>query len=189
MIQKVVSDCLARYFTSHGLKPIQQFNVFNHSDDADERSFIIDLAIGPVATKGNRSFLQASDDRTKFENCRDQIDLAIEGLKVACLFPIQSDFNSGWHSAPNPDPVVGVALEIENNMSSKYFLGSLLAASIAGHWGVLIVQESIETKRWIKTIRRMIHKGTNSPIPSNLAIYSWTKIEGHINSIQPDTAT
>jgi hypothetical protein len=170
MKELTVSNCLADYFNKQGLHPIGKFNAFDHVDDVEERTFIVDLAIGPIATKGNRTEEQIDSDTTKFRESSGQIDQAVEDLMGACIFPLQSDHNRGWRKK---------AIEIENS-KSKYFLGSLLAAAIAGRWGIFVVPDSTQSKYWINTVRRMIHKGNTSPIPSNIVIFLWPRIRAHI---------
>lgn len=168
--ERTVSRLLRPFFISRGLAPLGKINVFNHADDVAERTFIIDFAVGPEATKGNRTAKQKNDDLARFEEFGNLLDQVVDELLSVCEFPSEGDFGKGWSKAPNPNPMTGLAIEIEN-AKSKYFLGSLLAASIAGRWGLLIVPNNPITDSWINTVRRMIHKGNSSPIPSNIIIF------------------
>jgi hypothetical protein len=85
----------------------------------------------------------------------------------------------------NTNPMVGIAIEIENNLESKYFLGRLLAAAVAGAWGIVIVQNGYSSARWVQTLKRMIHKGHQSPIPSNILVLDWQHFDQHINTVLP----
>lgn len=137
MIESAVSGELSEFFRSRQLEPLGKLNAFDHEDDATERSFEIDLAIGPHGTKGNRTSQQAQQDRALFESQSELIDGVIEDLITVSLFPNNRTSNQSWMMAANPNPLFGIAIEIENNLS-KYFLGSLLAAAIAGRWGILL---------------------------------------------------
>lgn len=184
MNERAVASQLKRYFISQGLDPIGKYNVFDHPDDADERTFIIDFAVGPRATKGRRILIAQEEDWTRFQEEGTRIDRVVDDLMHVCAFPSQDDCDSGWRRGQNPNPIVGLAVEIEN-ARTKYFLGSLLAASIAGRWGLLIAPDCLETDRWIQTVRRMIYKGSHRPIPSNILIFKWSRLEKHIR--QSDT--
>jgi hypothetical protein len=162
------------------LNPIGKLNVFNHLDDAEERSFIVDLAIGPIASKGNRSHEDACSDICRFREHEVDLDSALNDLLGVCEFPATIDFANGWRKQANPNPMVGLAIEVEN-AKSKYFLGSLLAASCTGRWGLMVVPDTPETTRWIMTVRRMIYKGSQSPIPSNIVIFKWSRLEELMN--------
>jgi hypothetical protein len=85
MKELTVSNCLADYFTKKGLHPIEKFNAFDHVDDVEERTFIVDLAIGPTATKGNRTEEQIDSDTAKFRESSGQIDQAVEDLMGAWI--------------------------------------------------------------------------------------------------------
>ena len=180
MDERTVSSELKRYFHSRGLDSIGKFDVFNHLDDSDERTFIIDFAVGPKATKGRRTSDQEHIDLTRFQEAGTRIDPVVKGLMHICEFPSAEDtIGRRWKELANPNPMVGLAVEIQN-AKTKYFLGSLLAASAVGRWGLLIVPDSLEMDRWIQTIPRIIHKGSLSPIPSNIVIVKWPQLEIHI---------
>jgi len=186
MKEREVSDLLTHYFAGRGLSAIGKFNVFDHvDDDADERSFIIDLAFEPMATKGNRSNEQVLSDTERFEEAAAQILDAVRSMEDVCIFPTREDQSRGWQMEANRNPMVGLAVEIEN-APSKYFLGSLMACAITGRWGLLVVPDSAETEHWVNTVRRMIHKGSTSPIPSNIMICSWPNLRAHIRELQPE---
>ena len=174
-----VIRALQRYLHGHGLITVKKLNLFDHAHDAAERTFITDLAAHPLATKGPRTHLQEQDDARRFDNSRALLDHIARELADICIFPSETDRQSGWCRSENPNPMAGLAFEIEN-AKSKYFLGSLLAASIAGRWGILIVPDTTHTRLWVNTVRRMIHKGGTSPIPSNTIIVKWPDLDDHI---------
>lgn len=183
MKEKEVASLLDIYFKSLGIETIGKINIFDHIDDTQERSFSIDFATKPLAQKGNRTRSQQDTDESLFSNNGGILDPAIDQLKTICAFPTPEDHQ--WNSISNPNPMVGIAVEIENT-GSKYFLGSLLAASIAGRWGILVIPNNQTSDLWINTIRRMIHKGSNSPIPSNIIIIKFNELESYLtNQIQP----
>jgi hypothetical protein len=177
--EQMVSASLSEYFRSCGLSPLGKRSPFTHDDDAQERSFQVDLAIGPNGTPGNRTTQQEDEDKMLFLKASKLIDPVIEDLRHSSLFPEHHDSINSWCREANPNPVYGIAVEIENCLS-KYFLGSLLAASIAGRWGILVAPDCVETQRWIKTVHRMMHKGAQSPIPSNILIFSWSTLQRKI---------
>lgn len=180
--EKKVSRSISNHFKSKGLTIIGKYDAFNHPDhDADERSFVIDLAIGPLATKGARTDDEINRDKELFARHAHSIDNAVADLMDVSLFPKSQNSICSWIREPNPNPVVGIAVEIENTMS-KYFLGSLLAAAIAGRWGIVVVPDCAETPRWISTLERMMHKGHNSPIPPNISVFTWTQLKRRIES-------
>jgi hypothetical protein len=179
--EPAITSRLRQHFLSKGLSPTGKLNVFDHIDDAEERSFIVDYTFGPIASKGNRSPEIANSDIRRFNQCASVLDRAVNDLLDICEFPATLDFDNGWHKQANPNPMVGLAIEVEN-AKSKYFLGSLLAASCTGRWGLLVVPDTPETTRWIMTVRRMIHKGSQSPIPSNIVIFKWNRLEARINN-------
>ena len=179
--EKEVATFISSYFSSKGLDIIGKHDVFNHADDSDERSFKIDLAIGPVATKGERTPDQVDSDIALFERHAHLIDTTVNELMGASLFPKDRSSFRSWTKESNPNPVVGIAVEIENTMS-KYFLGSLLAAAIAGRWGIVIVPDCLEAPRWISALERMMHKGKKSPIPSNVSVFTWPQLQNRINN-------
>lgn len=176
MIEKEVAFELSNYFQNQGLEVIGKLDIFDHLHDADERSFVIDLAIGPLATKGNRSHNQLVNDQSVFHEKSKILDDVVRELINFSLFPKDSQNYMSWERKANPNPVVGIAIEIENCMT-KYFLGSLLASAVAGRWGMVIIPDCIEGPRWINTMRRMLHKGQQSPIPSNVAVFTWTDLK------------
>ncbi len=181
--EKEVAKSISNYFESKGLTTIGKHDAFNHPDhDADERSFVIDLAIGPVATKESRTQDEIIHDKKLWERHAPSIDGVVGGLMDVSLFPNNQDAICSWRREPNPNPVVGIAVEIENSMT-KYFLGSLLAAAIAGRWGILIVQDCVEAPRWISTLERMMHKGYKSPIPSNISVFTWPQLKHRIERV------
>lgn len=179
MIENEVSTLLQQYLRSKGLEVLGRYNAFNHDDDDLERSLVIDLAIGPEGTKGLRTADQEVADKNRFLEQASMIDSAIEELRKISIFPKNQKKIKCWSWEPNPNPLVGIAIEIENNLS-KYFLGSLLAAAITGRWGIVVIQDIREEDRWVNTIQRMMHKGSNSPIPSNIIILSWTSLHQKI---------
>jgi hypothetical protein len=180
--EREVSELLKSYFRSKGLEILGKFNAFDHpDDDTDERSFEIDLAIGPRGTKGDRTEQQRSDDQNLFEAHSAQIDSVVADLNSISLFPGSRTSIRSWSKQANPNPLVGIAIEIENDLS-KYFLGSLLAAAITGRWGMVIIPERPDASRWISTLDRMMHKGAQSPIPSNIAIFSWSTLMERLNN-------
>lgn len=184
--ERAITSRLRRHFLSKGLRSIGKLNVFDHLDDADERTFIVDFTVGPIASKGNRSPEIVYSDICTFRQHASDLDRALDDLLDVCEFPATVDLDNGWHKQPNPNPMVGLAIEVEN-AKSKYFLGSLLAASCTGRWGLLVVPDTPETSRWIMTVRRMIHKGNQSPIPSNIVIFKWNRLEEYINNIESFT--
>jgi hypothetical protein len=185
MIEKEVSTLLQHYFKSKGLEVLGKYDAFNHDDDDLERSLVIDLAIGPKGIKGVRSTHQEEADQNLFLDQAPTIDRAIEELREISIFPKDQKIINRWTWEANPNPLVGIAIEIENNLS-KYFLGSLLAAAITGRWGIVIIHNTREEDRWVNTIQRMMHKGPNSPIPSNTMILSWTSLYQQITASQQE---
>ena len=178
--EQEVSRSLTGFLQGRGLTTLGKQSPFTHNDDALERSFEIDLAFGPTGTLGSRTFEQGAKDRRTFDSASKTIDPIVDELLGQSLFPKDQRSIMSWHWEANPNPVYGLAIEIENN-TSKYFLGSLLAAAIAGRWGLLIVPDCPEVPRWIETIQRMMHKGARSPIPTNVAIFSWPTLQEHLN--------
>ena len=170
-----------RHLSSRGLQPVKKLNLFDHADDIGERTFITDLATHPIATKGLRRPEQINADLSRFSECAEILDRFAEEIKDICAFPANIDYQQGWNRVPNPNPMAGLAFEIEN-AKSKYFLGSLLAAAIAGRWGILVVPDTTQTNMWVNTVRRMVCKGLTSPIPSNILIVKWTELNRHIRN-------
>lgn len=177
--QNVVSS-LSNYFRKRGLNPLGKVSPFSHIDDSFERTFEIDLAIGPTASPGIRTQEQVSQDKSTFIAAATNIDRIVDELRQHSIFPKDQCSIESWRWEANPNPVFGLAIEIENNFS-KYLLGSLLASAICGRWGFLILPESPEVPRWIETLKRMMHKGAQSPIPSNVAIFLWPSLRDHLN--------
>lgn len=179
MEESVVTDAIKSHLESQGLHSLGKLDIFNHvTDDSEERTFKIDLAFAPEATKGRRTTEIRESDMNRFDEAAPEIDRIVRSLGKISVFPTAEDLSNYWCSAPNLNPMVGIAIEVENS-NSKYFLGSLLAASVAGRWGVLIAPDCTETTRWIQTIRRIRHKG-NNPIPSNIYIFNWEHLQQHI---------
>lgn len=155
--------------------------MFDHVDDTEERTFIVDFTVGPKSSKGNRSQEVVRSDNNLFRQHESNLDSTLCDLLDVCEFPTTVDFEKGWCRKANPNPMVGLAIEVEN-AKSKYFLGSLLAASCTGRWGLLVVPDTPETSRWIMTVRRMIHKGIQSPIPANIVIFKWNRLKEFIDN-------
>jgi hypothetical protein len=181
MEEREITTQLKRYFESKNLEILGKFDAFDHPDDDDERSFQIDLAIGPLGTKGCRSLKQQEADKSLFEHHSSVVDPVIEELNSISLFPRNRQTIRSWTRQANPNPLVGIAIEIENNLS-KYFLGSLLAAAITGRWGIVIIENPANEYRWISTLERMMHKGAVSPIPPNILIFSWPTLSAKMSS-------
>lgn len=178
--ERAITSRLRRHFLSKGLSPAGKLNVFDHVDDTEERTFIVDFTVGPISSKGNRSHEVVCSDNNRFRQHESNLDSTLNNLLGVCEFPTTVDFDKGWRLQANPNPMVGLAIEVEN-AKSKYFLGSLLAASCTGRWGLLVVPDTPETSRWIMTVRRMIHKGNQSPIPTNIVIFKWNRLEESID--------
>lgn len=178
LIEKKVACTIKRYLSAHGLDSTYRLDLFDHQDDASERSFITDLAAYPIATKGNRTDDQIVSDKTRFNQCTE-LDQIAQEIQDCCVFPVEEDFQRGWQRKKNQNPMVGLAFEIEN-ATSKYFLGSLLAAAIAGRWGILVVSDNRKSDLWVNTLRRMIYKGETSPIPSNIIVVKWPALKNMI---------
>ena len=137
MIEDEVSALLQQYFRSKGLEVLGKYNAFNHHDDELERSLVIDLAIGPEGTKGLLTKEQQAADQKGFLEQAKTIDRVVKELREISIFPKNQTTIRSWVWEANPNPLVGIAIEIENNLS-KYFLGSLLAAAVTGRWGIVI---------------------------------------------------
>lgn len=179
MNESEVLSAIERHLISRGLRPVRKLNLFDHADDIEERTFITDLATHPIATKGQRTYEQIGVDSSRFSECVDLLDRVASEIEELCIFPSSEDCQRDWIRSANPNPMAGFAFEIEN-ADSKYFLGSLLAAAIAGRWGILVVPDTTQTDFWVNTVRRMIHKGDRSPIPSNILIVKWPDLDRHI---------
>ena len=179
MNESTVINAIKRHLLSRGLQPVKKLNLFDHADDIRERTFITDLATHPIATKGLRTPEQISGDSCRFSESAELLDRFAREIEDICIFPANLDYQQGWNRVANPTPMVGIAFEIEN-ARSKYFLGSLLAAAVAGRWGILVVPDTTQTNSWVHTVRRMVHKGYTSPIPSNILIVKWPELDRHI---------
>lgn len=79
--------------------------------------------------------------------------------------------------------MVRIAIEIENTLS-KYFLGSLVAAAMAGRWGIVVVPRCNKADRWVEVVNRMMSKGYEgrSPIPSNVLVFDWQTLSEQITA-------
>lgn len=182
MDEAEVVGLVSEYLQRQGISTTGKLNVFDHiADDIDERSFIVDLATHPIAKKGNRTMTEEAEDRARFERESRLIDEVFLDLIGVSLFPKNCENCNSWTREHNPNPVVGIAVESEN-ASDKYFLGSLLAASIAGRWGIVVAPDCPSTFKWVATIKRMMHKGSRSPIPSNVAVFCWPDLKRKIET-------
>jgi hypothetical protein len=123
------------------------------------------------------------EDQRLFSAHSKDIDAVVEELREISLFPNCQTRNGSWSWEANPNPLVGIAIEIENSLS-KYFLGSLLAAAITGRWGIVIIHNARDEQRWVSTLNRMMHKGVTSPIPSNTIIVSWPTLCQRVTATQ-----
>lgn len=121
MKEREVTCFLKIHFERLGLVSRGKLDIFNHVvDDASERSFKIDHTFGPEATKGERTNTQKQIDNDKFDKESKLLMEVISLMKDCCVFPQQMDLIKGWIPEPNPNPVVGIAVEVEN-AKSKYF--------------------------------------------------------------------
>lgn len=184
MDPETVKSDLKSYFESRGLEILsEEYSVFNHPiDDVHERSFIIDLAIGPEGTKGIRTDEQIKNDKERFESSIETIDDVINGLRNISVFPGNPSREESFVPKANSNPVVGIAVEIENNVESKYFLGSFMAAAVSGRWGIMIVKDDVVVDRWVETLIRIIRKGTNVAVPGNGIIIKHSRLLEKIKS-------
>jgi hypothetical protein len=178
----VVKERLKRYFDSLGIDNQPEYMLFNHTDDKGEKSFTIDFVTHPLAEKGERGEAAFARDINSFQSFRNQIDGSIHQLRELSLFPGREGI-PGWQPMANTNPMVGIAIEIENNLESKYFLGSLLAAAVAGIWGIIVVENGGYSALWVQTLKRMIHKGHQSPIPLNILVLDWQALDQHISTV------
>jgi hypothetical protein len=176
-----VKNKLGNYLRKKDLEVDFEYDVFSHAvDDQSERSFKIDIATNPFAKKGSRTELEAINDKHQFNVFAARLDTIITNeLNIISMFPNCTDFAANWRLSHNPNPMSGLAIEIENTLS-KYFLGSLLAAAIAGRWGIVVVENESLAGKWTETMRRMRHKGSVCPIPSNVLVIGWYKLSHHI---------
>ncbi len=180
-----VKQKLKEYFDSQDAPNQNEYNLFNHKiDDKNERDFRIDFVTAPYAKKGYRINQLREQDRTKFNEWSEKLDGIVRSLKPYSLFPRDKDcVGECWEFKHNTNPMVGIAIEIENTLS-KYFLGSLVAAAMAGRWGIVVVPSSNEAKKWIEVVDRMISKGYEgrSPIPSNVLVFDWQTLSEQITA-------
>jgi len=111
----------------------------------------------------------------KFNEWTEKLDDIVLSLKPYSLFPRGKNcVGECWEFKHNTNPMVGIAIEIENTLS-KYFLGSLVAAAMAGRWGIVVVPSCNEANKWVEVVNRMMSKGYEgrSPIPSNILVFDW----------------
>jgi hypothetical protein len=171
-----VKQKLKEYFDSQDTHNNNEYNLFDHTtDDINERDFRIDFVTEPYAQKGFRDGYMDLLDKEKFNQQSEKLDGIVRLLKPYSLFP--RDINSVgrcWEFHHNTNPMVGIAIEIENTLS-KYFLGSLVAAAMAGRWGIVIVPRGKQANKWVEVVKRMMSKGYEgrSPIPSNVLVFDW----------------
>ena len=182
---------LKDYFDNEGISSVNEYKVFDHGeDDVDERDFRIDFVTRPFATKGDRDRDNWCRDRARFNDSSEKLDYIVRSLKPYSLFPGTKDkVGECWEFKCNTNPMVGIAIEIENTLS-KYFLGSLVAAAMAGRWGIVIVESCAKADKWIEAVGRMVNKGYEgrSPIPSNVLVFDWPSLRGQISEFhQLDT--
>jgi hypothetical protein len=180
-----VKQKLKEYFDSQDAPNQNEYNIFNHKkDDKNERNFRIDFVTAPYAEKGFRVNQIREHDRTKFNEWSGKLDGIVRSLKPYSLFPGEKDsVGECWEFNHNTNPMVGIAIEIENTLS-KYFLGSLVAAAMAGRWGIVVVPSCNEAKKWIEVVDRMMSKGYEgrSPIPSNILVFDWQTLSEQITA-------
>jgi hypothetical protein len=150
MDEKTVANLFIEFLKPLGLEHKRQYNAFNHPvHDAHERSFKIDLAFGPFATKGNRTSAQKPEDERTIGSKSQDIDDMIDTIRRKALLARMNSPLDGerFERYCNPNPMASLAIEVENNTKSKYFPGSLLAASIVGRWGILLIPSNHDTQR------------------------------------------
>lgn len=182
---KQVKQKLKEYFVTEGITSMNEYNVFDHkTDDKNERDFRIDFVTAPFATKGCRDDQIRLKDESGFNECSEKLDGIVLRLKSYSLFPGKRDsVGECWKFNHNTNPMVGIAIEIENTLS-KYFLGSLVAAAMAGRWGIVIVPRCNKADRWVEVVSRMMSKGYEgrSPIPSNVLVFDWQTLSEQITA-------
>jgi hypothetical protein len=180
-----IKQKLKEYFDSEGTPSENEYNLFDHAkDDINERDFRIDFVTAPYATKGYRSALARQQDQDKFNQSSEKLDGIVSRLKPHSLFPKeQTSVGECWEFKHNMNPMVGIAIEIENTLS-KYFLGSLVAAAMAGRWGIVVVPRCNKADKWVEVVDRMVSKGYQgrSPIPSNVLVFDWQTLSEQITA-------
>ena len=145
----------------------------------------------PYTKKGYRINQLREQDRTKFDGWPEKLDGIVRRLKPYSLFPREKDcVGECWEFKHNTNPMVGIAIEIENTLS-KYFLGSLVVAAMAGRWGIVVVPSCNEAKKWIEVVDRMMSKGYEgrSPIPSNILVFDWQALSEQITATREANAS
>lgn len=181
-----VKQKLKEYFDSQDTPNDNEYNLFNHkTDDKNERDFKIDFVTAPYAKKGYRLDPAVDQDRTKFNKWSEKLDGIVHSLKPYSLFPRdKNSVGQCWEFHHNTNPMVGIAIEIENTLS-KYFLGSLVAAAMAGRWGIVVVPRCDKADKWVEVVDRMMSKGYEgrSPIPSNVLVFDWQTLNEQITAI------
>ena len=169
-----VKQKLKEYFDSQDTPNQNEYDIFNHkTDDKNERNFKIDFVTAPYAEKGFRVNRIKEHDRTKFNEWTEKLDDIVLSLKPYSLFPREKNcVGECWEFKHNTNPMVGIAIEIDNTLS-KYFFGSLVAAAMAGRWGIVVVPSCNEANKWVEVVNRMMSKGYEgrSPIPSNILVF------------------
>jgi hypothetical protein len=178
-----VKQRLKEYFDTEETPSKNEYNVFDHkTDDKNERDFRIDFVTAPFATKGCRDDQIRLQDESSFNEYSEKLDGIVHRLKPYSLFPGKRDsVGECWKFNHNTNPMVGIAVEIENTLS-KYFLGSLVAAAMAGRWGIVVVPGCNKADRWVEVVNRMMSKGYEgrSPIPSNVLVFDWQALSEQI---------
>jgi hypothetical protein len=76
-----------------------------------------------------------------------------------------------------------IALEIETMLHSKYFLESLLTASIASACNIAVVGNGGYSERWVQTLKRKIYK--EGPIPPYVLLLVWAFFDAYISKALP----
>ena len=178
-----IKQKLKEYFDSKETPNRSEYSLFDHTtDDIKERDFKIDFVTAPYATKGYRDGYMGRLDQIEFNKWSKKLDSIVCHLKPYSLFPKEKDsVGRCWKFKHNMNPMVGIAIEIENTLS-KYFLGSLVAAAMAGRWGIVVVPRGNEADRWVEVVDRMMGKGykDRSPIPSNVLVFDWQTLNEQI---------
>lgn len=138
----------------------------------------------PYATKRYRDGRISQQDQAQFSQSSDKLDNIIHRLKPYSLFPgDKKSVGDCWEFKHNTNPMVGIAIEIENTLS-KYFLGSLVAAAMAGRWRIVVVPRCNKADRWVEVVNRMMSKGYEgrSPISSNVLVFDWQTLSEQITA-------
>ncbi|MEY4807324.1 MAG: hypothetical protein RLZZ206_1713 [Cyanobacteriota bacterium] len=186
-----VKQRLKVYFDTENTPSKNEYNVFDHkTDDKNERDFRIDFVTAPYASKGYRVDRIWRQDQIKFNKWSEKLDGIVRRLKPYSLFPREKDIvGECWEFKPNTNPMVGIAIEIENTLS-KYFLGSLVAAAMAGRWGIVVVPRCNKAGKWVEVANRMVSKGYEgrSPIPSNVLVFDWQTLSEQITATRETNA-